>query len=134
MLQFKPVPGELLLDFMKYEPNPCETINSQYGFVLEVDGEIIGVCAYDIIEQTMGYIHYIYVKTEYRRQKFGDGLFRAVLNSMDLKGVISVACSSRSSDLESKLYAYEGLEKTGDQYRLFSIGDFFNRPCQSKVE
>ena len=80
----------------------------------------------------MGYIHYVYVTPKHRRQRYGDGLFRAVLNSMDLNGVVSVACSSQATELESKLYAFEGLDKTGDQYRLTSISDFFKRPCSAE--
>ncbi len=134
MLQFKPVPGELLVAFMKQEGKYCEAVKSQNGFILEVDGEIIGACAYDILEHTMGYIHYIYVKPAHRRQRFGDGLIRAVLNSMDLHGVVSVACSSQSTELEGKLYVFERFEATGDQYRLSSISDFFKRPCKSEGE
>jgi N-acetylglutamate synthase-like GNAT family acetyltransferase len=134
MLQFKPVPGELLVAFMKQESKYFETVKSQNGFILEVDGEIIGGCAYDILEETMGYIHYVYVKPAHRRQRYGDGLIRAVLNSMDLKGVTSVACSSQSTELESKLYAFERFELTGEQYRLSSINEFFKRPCHSEGE
>lgn len=133
MLQFKPVPGELLMDYMKDEGFANPVIKSENGFILEGNGEILGVCAYDILEQTMGYIHYIYVKPSERRQRFGDGLFRAVLNSMDLRGVISVACSSQCTDLESKFYKFEGLEWSGNQYRLSSINAFFKKPCKSEA-
>ena len=117
-------------------------------FLIDTGEEIIGICAYEMIESHIAHVRTIFIKETERRFKFGDGLFRATLNSIDLNGGISVIFTGNEKELA--FYLHEEMEEiTHGSSRLNvavwdkilcnseskmayleSVGDFFKKPCK----
>lgn len=111
-----------------------------------LDGDAhIGYCLFQILENSTGHLKQIYIKPTERKFKLGDGLFRAVLNSLEIHGVNQVVATGNSEEMA--FYRHEGmisaktemLERTGvdmhtadfSQYVILeSIKDFFSKPCK----
>ena len=97
---------------------------------LTLDGnQTIGYCLFHILGNGVAQLTQIYIKPTERKFKLGDGLFRAVLNSLEINGVSQVYASGNSEELS--FYKHEGLiESESGLVSLESIATFFSKPCK----
>ena len=111
-----------------------------------LDGEThLGYCLFLIMENSVAHLKQIYIKPTERKFKLGDGLFRAVLNSLEIHGVNQVVATGKSEEMA--FYRHEGmisvepevLEKISADINaadfsqfvfLESIKAFFSKPCK----
>lgn len=111
-----------------------------------LDGDThIGYCLFQILENSAAHLKQIYIKPNERKFKLGDGLFRAVLNSLEIQGVNQVVATGKSEEMA--FYRHEGmisvepevLEKISADINaadfsqfvfLESIKAFFSKPCK----
>ncbi len=121
-------------------------------FVIDDGGGIIGFCAYEYATPNLAHIKAIYVKPSERNNKFGDGLFRSVLNSIEINGGTHVILSGNQMELD--FYAHEGLSPVALNREglsaevhhvmdpllnqsfsyLDSIEVYFNKPCKGHLK
>lgn len=121
-------------------------------FVIDDSNAIIGFCAYEFATPNLAHIKAIYVKSSERKNKFGDGLFRSVLNSIELNGGKHVILSGNQTELD--FYEHEGLlpvalnreglsaevhsvlnPMESEQFSyLESIEGYFNKPCKGQIK
>lgn len=113
---------------------------------------ILGICQFEFIDSNTALIDGIYITPAERKLKLGDGLLRATLNSIEIKGgssVIFIANEEEHSfyqhyqfediNIQNQLLtsSYEKIQKMGNGNHLMqlsSISEFFNQPCKSSVK
>ena len=121
-------------------------------FVIDDGDAIIGFCAYTFATEELAHIMAIYVVPSERENKFGDGLFRSVLNSIEINGGRHVILSGNQTELD--FYAHEGLapvalnreglsaevhsainplQNESFSY-LESIENYFKKPCKGQLK
>jgi len=121
-------------------------------FVVNDGDAIIGFCAYTFATPELAHIMAIYIVHSERKNKFGDGLFRAVLNSIEINGGVHVILSG--NQMELNFYTHEGLspvalnrdglsaevhsalnplQNESFSY-LESIENYFNKPCKGQLK
>lgn len=103
-------------------------------YIVSEGTSICGLCGFKVSSNT-GVISFIFINPQDRGFKFGDGLFRGVLNYMDHKGVETVSIKSNAET--NGFYVSEGLEiaytDPGDTNQLIfqaKLPEFFNKPCK----
>ena len=121
-------------------------------FVIDDGDAIIGFSAYTFATPELAHIMAIYVAPQERKNKFGDGLFRAVLNSIEINGGRHVILSGNQTELD--FYAHEGLSSVALNREglsaevhsvinplqnesfsyLESIENYFKKPCKGQLK
>ncbi len=121
-------------------------------FVIDDGDAIIGFCAYAFATPELAHIMAIYVVPTERKNKFGDGLFRSVLNSIEIHGGRHVILSGTQTELD--FYAHEGLAPVALNREglsaevhsainplqnetfsyLESIENYFKKPCKGQLK
>jgi len=121
-------------------------------FVIDDGESIIGFCAYTFATPELAHIKAIYVAPNERNNNFGDGLFRSVLNSIEINGGVHVILSGNETELA--FYAHEGLSSVGLSREglssevhsvinplqnetfsyLESIKSYFDKPCKGQLK
>ncbi|TCU72750.1 N-acetylglutamate synthase-like GNAT family acetyltransferase [Tissierella praeacuta] len=92
-------------------------------YVVLEDKELIGVGK--AIEKDKKWIlQYLVIRQDKRKQKLGDGLFRAILNKLYNQGVEKIYCSSVNTYLIK-----QGFILNCDNQLELNIHDFFNKGC-----
>lgn len=160
MIQFRPYTEKTsesllaLLTAFDIELTMIESLlHSDNRFFIIDDGDaIIGFCAYVFVTPDLAHIMAIYVKPTERKNKFGDGLFRSVLNSIEINGGRHVILSGNQTELD--FYAHEGLSKVtlnreglsaevhsainplkNESFSyLESIEGYFKKPCKGQLK
>jgi N-acetylglutamate synthase-like GNAT family acetyltransferase len=119
-------------------------------FVVDDGDAIIGFCTYAFVTPELAHIMAIFIVPSERKNKFGDGLFRAVLNSIEINGGMHVILSGSQTELD--FYAHEGLSPVALnreglsaevhsaieplQHETFSylesIEKYFKKPCKGQ--
>jgi len=119
--------------------------SSDKVFVVQEGNQILGCCLFETLTTEYTLLKQVYINPKERKQKLGDALFRAVLNSIELNGGKHV--SAYGNDEEISFYLHEGMKRISDEdartynwnisigkYQptifLPSIADFFNTPCK----
>ncbi len=121
-------------------------------FIIDDGDAIIGFCAYAFVSPELAHIMAIYVAPTERNNKFGDGLFRAVLNSIEIHGGRHVVLSGNQTELD--FYSHEGLSPVALNREglsaevhsainplqnetfsyLESIDGYFKKPCKGQLK
>lgn len=128
-------------------------VESSYTYFVVCDGDvIIGICQFEFIDPNTALIDGIYITPAERKLKLGDGLLRATLNSIEIRGgssVIFIANEEEHSfyqhyqfgdiDLQNQplTSSNEKIQKMSNGNHLMqltSISEFFNKPCKSSVK
>lgn len=92
--------------------------------------DVLGFGYYNVYDNEV-YIDHMYIKVNERLNKFGDSLFRAILNSLTLQGIQQVYM--RNDDLYTGFLKAENIMFVDGRYNI-DTGEFFNRKCRgSKV-
>lgn len=81
-------------------------INQSY--VIEDQGKISGIASYKLKDDKTATIDCLYVKRNERGSKLGDGLFRAILNHLNLRKVTTVFIVGNR--IANGFFVAEGLE------------------------
>lgn len=89
-----------------------------YFLICESSGEKCGFGCARVLEK-QGYINWLTVKEEYRRQKLGSAIMKALLNVVDLKGVKEAYAVSSCDDFLSSLKFSRTEEKLPEEYEAF---------------
>jgi hypothetical protein len=77
------------------------------------------------------YIDHLYIKRNERLNKLGDSLFRAILNSLAIRGIQLIYM--RNDDLYKGFLQAENIVFESNRF-VIDVGEFFNRKCRgSKV-
>ncbi len=116
---------KMTFDNIKLAPEHC--------FIVEDGNRICGIAGYEMTEIDKAEMRYIFVRSEDRGFKLGDGLFRALLNHLDHQKICQVYI--KSSEPTNGFFVAEGLEvaMTMGEKLVFKadLPDFFNKPCKS---
>ncbi len=121
-------------------------------FVVYDRDVILGICQFEFIDPDTALIDGIYITPAERKLKLGDGLLRATLNSIEIKGgssVIFIANEEEHSfyqhyqfediNIQNQRLAstYEKVQKMCNGNHLMhlsSISEFFNQPCKGSIK
>lgn len=100
--------------------------NNTY-LVAEVDGKLAGYCGYWGIAGE-GYIYNVAVAKEFRRQRIGYTMLRALLDEAKEKGIEAITLEVRRSNLPAiRLYESLGFQDVGIRK------DFYSKPTEDAV-
>jgi len=99
-------------------------------FVVANRLDVLGFGYYNVYGDEI-YIDHIYIKTNERLSKFGDSLFRAILNSLTLQGVTEVFM--RNDELYAGFLKAENIALIEDRF-VIETGEFFSRKCRGTKE
>lgn len=106
--------------------NSYQELNNGY-LVAEVDESLAGYCGYWGIAGE-GYIYNVAVKKEFRRNKIGYHMMKALLEDAFHRGITSLTLEVRySNEAAIKLYESLGFERVGIRK------DFYSKPKEDAV-
>ncbi|GAB6108883.1 GNAT family N-acetyltransferase [Fusibacter bizertensis] len=125
---------------------------SKSHFVVCEGDRLLGICQFDFIDNSTAIVDCIYISPSERKMKLGDGLLRAILNSIEIRGGSSVIFIANEE--EQLFYKHAGFEVLDDSkitsipvldkvdklsfdnglMQLKSISEFFNQPCKSSLK
>ena len=100
---------------------------NNYYIVVEIDGEIVAYCGYwGIVDE--GHIYNVAVKKEYRRQRIGYRMLKALLEEASARGIDSFTLEVRASNQAAiGLYESLGFKPVGIRR------DFYAKPREDAV-
>lgn len=122
---------------------------SKSHFVVYEGDRLLGICQFELIDVRTAIIDCIYISPSERQMKIGDGLLRATLNGIEIKGGSSVifianeeeqsfykhigfeALDVHDAPLTSVIDKVQKLRFDNVLMQLKSISEFFNQPCKS---
>lgn len=104
------------------------------SMLLEVDNQILGFAAYRLLSDTKAHLMYILIAKDYRGNRFGDGLVKALLNTAEQRGVLEVFANDHTLDDGSSLLDRLGFERISEQgvTHVAKLPHFFETACASK--
>jgi hypothetical protein len=115
----------LLMENLEY--SDLELCLDSTFIVVERDA-VLGFGYYNNYETGL-YIDHLYIQRHERLNKLGDSLFRALLNSLFLKGVQFV--KMRDDAVYSVFLKAEEIQLIEGEY-VIELDEFFNRKCKSE--
>lgn len=156
MIEFRPLSFSSLVDLtqvlseLEVQAFDYSTIELEniHAFVVLDSGKTIGLSLYHFLKQDMALMRLIFIAPAFRGLKFGDGLLRSTLNSIEIHGGNAVIFEGGSEELS--FYLHEGITSLNDVtdeemarvtqvYSLLSgrfyavcssIATFFDKPCK----
>lgn len=106
--------------------NSYQDVNNSY-LIVEIDGKIAGYCGYWGIAGE-GYIYNVAVKKEYRRQRIGYQMLKALIEQAKARGITSMTLEVRqSNEAARQLYQSLGFEEAGIRK------EFYTKPIEDAV-
>ena len=160
MIEFRPLSFDSLLN-MTDVLNELEiqafdysdaSYDKMHAFVVLDGGKKVGLSLFTFIDSDMALMKLIYIDPALRGLKFGDGLLRASLNSIEIHGGKAVIFEGGAEELS--FYLHEGMTSYSDisdeemkrvteayeplKGRLYaycrSIAAFFDKPCKGHAK
>lgn len=92
-------------------------------YVMLEDDTVIGACKVDL-EGEEGFLSYLVIESNKRGEGLGEGLLRAILNKLDLDGILKVYFHEKNSYLLSK-----GFIENGENQLELNLSEFFSGSC-----
>jgi N-acetylglutamate synthase-like GNAT family acetyltransferase len=115
--------------FSKAGINEEDIDNKYLDFTVCQDGNNLLGCGCGIIKADSVYIHLILVQNEYRKQKIGSSIVKAILNTADLSG-IKQAYMKCQYEAFAKSLRFEALEHHEDNIEIYNA---FNEIYHSNI-
>lgn len=156
MIQFMPQKHEAIFkNALKICPD-LANIASLSGeplqyFSVDDGGDLLGFSVFEFISPSIAVFHALYMVPQERGNRFGDGLFRATLNGIEIRGGnhviflnvtalkrfyvhegIPVGSLDDLSGLGVPISMLDTLENQAFHY-LRDIAEFFSKPCKGRL-
>lgn len=135
-----PEDSEKVIKILKEENIDDKNIEIGIVYVLEEDGEIIGICKINDISPTTGILSFIVITQDNDCEELKDGILRSTLNYCYTKGIIKVYSIGKNDFLLKEGFTYADIDDVEEKIRRkidskvvleCNVREFFDKGCPS---